>query len=62
MSGDSFWWATVTATGPLRIRRDGDADPLPITPDALVSGLVVGARVWCQRSGRAVIILGRNNG
>ena len=52
----------MTAVGPLRIRRDGDADPLPITPDALVSGLVVGARVWCQRSGRAVVILGRNNG
>ena len=62
MSTGASWWATVTATGPLRMRRDGDADPLPITPDALVSGLVVGARVWCQRSGRAVVILGRNNG
>lgn len=60
--GDSFWWATVTGVAPLRICRDGDADMLPITPDTLVSGLVVGDRVWCQRSGRAVVILGRNNG
>jgi microcystin-dependent protein len=53
---DSWTWATVTAESPLRIRLDGDTDPLPATPESLVSGLSVGQRVWVQLSGHRVIV------
>lgn len=62
MTEDSWWWATVTGTSPLRIRRDGEATPLPITPDTLKSGLVVSDRVYCKRTGQAVVIIGRSGG
>jgi hypothetical protein len=53
-----FRWATVTSADPLRIRLDGEPDPLGITPTNLVHGLVLGSRVWVQLIGRRVIILG----
>lgn len=55
---DTWRWATVTATSPLRVRLDGDTAALSVTPDALVTGLVVGARVWCQIVGRRVVVHG----
>jgi hypothetical protein len=69
-SQPSHRWATVTATSPLRIRLDGDTDPLPYTPDSLVAGLAVADRVWVQlaagpnpdRRSRRVIIMGRAGG
>lgn len=63
MSSDSsWWWATVTSAAPLRIRRDGEVAALPVTPDTLKAGLVVGDRVYCHRSGQAVVIIGRSGG
>lgn len=63
---DTAVWATVTAVAPLRIRLDGEADPLPFAPDALVAPLLVGDRVWCALAtnadpkfkGRRVLIVG----
>ncbi|MGF3055603.1 hypothetical protein [Microbacterium sp. YY-01] len=51
-------WATVTQPSPLRIRMDGDADPMLITPQSLVSGLTVGARVLCVEQHRRMIVVG----
>ena len=56
---DDWHWATVTAISPLRVRLDGEATALPITPDTLVAGLAVGARVWCQIHGRRLVIVGQ---
>ena len=50
-------WATVTQTDPLRIRLDGDDDPLPFTPSSPIAGLSVGSRVVCVEQHRRVIIL-----
>lgn len=58
----SFAWATVTSTGPLRIQVDGQSIPLPITPDTLVGSLVADDRVWIQKYGKRVIVLGRAGG
>ena len=57
---NTFRWATVTSNPPLRIRLDGETDPLPITPDVLLDSgaLNVGQRVWTQLFGRRAIILG----
>lgn len=64
----SLWsWATVTATGPLRVRVDGESTALAITPDTLVSGLAVDNRVWVQlvtsadptRRQRRIVIIGK---
>lgn len=56
-------WGTITATSPLRIRLDGDTDPLPLTPDSLVDPLIleVGDRVRCEVVGR-VVIVGKSGG
>lgn len=59
---NAFQWATVTATGPLRVMIDGQAAELPFTPDTLVGGLAVDDRVWTQTYGRRLIILGRAAG
>lgn len=58
----NFRWATVTQTGPLRVRLDGDSDPLPFTPDNLVGPVPVGTRVWCELFGRRVIAIGVQGG
>lgn len=57
---DGWWWGTVTSVSPLRVRRDGEDDPLPITPDAMTDGLQVDDRVRCHRSGSALVIQGRS--
>lgn len=54
-----FGWATVTGVAPLRVRKDGETDPLPMTPDVIGPvGVAVGTRVWCQYFGRRVLVLG----
>lgn len=54
-------WATVTQVSPLRIRMDGEAAALTITPDNLVkpAELAVGVRVWTMLSGGRLIVVGR---
>lgn len=42
---DIHSWATVTQASPLRIKLDGESDPLPFTPDKLVTGLILNDRV-----------------
>ena len=59
---DAYLWATVTATSPLRIRLDGETEPLDFTPDALIRETTVGARVWCQMHGRRLIVIGSAGG
>lgn len=55
-SGERWTWATVINGNPLRIRLDGDEDPLDITPDCLYAEPVAGQRVWAQLVGRRVIV------
>lgn len=59
-----FDWATITNVAPLRLRVDGDATELPVTPDSLLdpSSLAVGDRVRYERSGLAGVIVGRYGG
>lgn len=47
---DSWAWATVTQVSPLRVRMDGEASALGITPGLRGGTVAVGDRVWCQRS------------
>ena len=56
-AGGSWRWATVTQVSPLRVRLDGDTDPLPVTPDTLTA-VTVADRVWCQLTGRRVVVHG----
>lgn len=56
--GSSWKWGTVTATGPLRVRVDGDDAPLDVTPDALAV-VAVGDRVFCLLTGRRLVVLGK---
>lgn len=55
---DSWHWGTVTATSPLRVRLDGDAAALAVTPSSLNPILNVGGRVWCQLDGTRLIVHG----
>jgi len=55
----SFKWATVKGTAPLSIQMDGDSAPLPITPDTLAGGLIVGDRVRVEMSARKTIVHGK---
>lgn len=56
----TFGWATVTATLPLQVRKDGEGDPLPMVPEVVgVGPFAYGTRVWCQFFGLRVLILGR---
>lgn len=52
-------WATVTQASPLRIRLDGDADPMVLTPQSTVAALAVGERVVCVEQNRRIIIISR---
>lgn len=54
----TFGWAVVTSIAPLRIRYELESADIAGTPDRLVSGLVVGDRVWVQRLHRRDVILG----
>lgn len=51
---DVHTWATVTQASPLRVKLDGDDDPIPWTPQSIVSGLVLSDRVL-------VLLLANNN-
>ena len=57
-----FVWATVTSASPLRIRVDGDADPLAGTPSSTVGSLSNGARVFCVIQNGRCTIIGRAGG
>lgn len=59
-SRDSWRWATVTQVSPLRIRLDGEATPLDITPDTLVA-VTLADRVWCQLVDRRAVVHGIAN-
>lgn len=54
-------WATVTSASPLRIRFDGEDNPLNLTPVDLV-GVSLNDRVWCQLYAGQVFIIGINGG
>lgn len=54
-------WGVVTATNPLRIRRDGDTLPLPAAPGALAD-VRVDDRVAVMRSGRQLVVIGKTSG
>lgn len=50
-------WATVTQASPLRIRLDGQTDPLDLTPSTIGYAPILGARVlvlWVR--GHPVVI------
>ena len=61
---NTYRWAVITGVAPLRLKLDGEALPLPLTPESLVelSSLAVGVRVWTQLFNRRVIILGASAG
>lgn len=60
---DSWLWATITRSTPLRIRLDGDDVSLDLTPEYLFPGEPpLGARVWVQVNGRRVIVHGPTRG
>lgn len=61
---DAWTWATVTQVSPLRIRLDGDAAALLVTPDSLVplEALVVGSRVRAHLRGKRVVVMGASGG
>lgn len=55
---DTFRWAKVTSTSPLRIQLDGDTAPTESTPSTLTA-VSVGNSVWVQLHGKQLIIIGR---
>ena len=56
---DTNQWATVTQASPLRIRFDGQDDPLEATPGKLTAALIVGDRVSVRhRMGQNPLITG----
>lgn len=65
-----YRWATVTQASPLRIKIDGEAAELPITPVTLKSGLAVNDYVLVLLltntdptfHGHHVVIVGRSGG
>lgn len=56
---DTFRWATITANDPnLRIKFDGDVNPIAFAPENLTGRVwKVGDRVWCQISDRRIMIV-----
>lgn len=58
---DTYRFATVTSTSPLRIRLDGDDDPVASTPVTLAV-VSISDRVWVQLHAKQLIILGVVNG
>lgn len=51
-------WCTVTAVDPVRVRLDGDSEPIPYTPTNLAGLLQIGQRVWCLRAGYTLVLVG----
>lgn len=64
MSDSEFSWATVYSASPVTVRRDGETEPIGVTPQSVVplAMLSVGDRVWCQFVKRRMLILGRAGG
>ena len=60
-SGDVWRWATITSLKPLRIRLDGDSEPLLSTPDTLTP-VHLGERVRVQIYNRRATIIGTATG
>ena len=54
---DSWRWATITTLAPLRIRLDGDSEPLLSTPDA-ITPVRLGDRVLVHIYHRSATIIG----
>ncbi|PFG19880.1 hypothetical protein [Serinibacter salmoneus] len=56
-----YRFATITATAPVRVRLDGDSEPLPITPPSLVdhSTLTIGDRVAVRLHSGQLLLEGR---
>lgn len=50
-------WGTVTSVAPLRLRLDGDTEPLEGTPQSNVADLAVGQRVKCSLQDNRCTIL-----
>ena len=64
MSESEFAWATVYSDSPVTVRRDGETEPIGVTPQTLIpmSLLNTGDRVWCQFVNRRALILGKSKG
>ena len=64
MSDSEFAWATVYSANPVTVRRDGETEPIGVTPQTVVplAMLSVKDRVWCQFVNRRALILGKANG
>lgn len=64
MSASEFAWATVYSDNPVTVRRDGETEPIGVTPQTVVplAMLAVKDRVWCQFVNRRALILGKANG
>lgn len=57
-----FTYATVTSISPLRIRIDGEGEPLPTPPSTNIAGLRVGDRVDVRIANGRATITGINGG
>lgn len=64
LSDSDFAWATVYSDNPVTVRRDGETEPIGVTPGMIIppSLLKTGNRVWCQFVNRRAIILGKAKG
>lgn len=55
---DSWFWAVVHSVNPLRVRKDGETNPISITPLSVGGTYMVGDRVRCHLSRNQLIIIG----
>ena len=56
---DRWRWGTIWSLSPLRVRLDGDTEPLEGTPSRLVTYLAIGSRVYVHlRQGQTPVIAG----
>lgn len=64
MSEVKFFWATVESVSPVTVRRDGETEPMGVSPSALVDPMTLqeGNRVWCQLQHRRALIVGVSGG
>lgn len=58
---DAWRWGNVVGVSPVRVRLDGDSEPLGVTPDVLCR-VQVGDRVRVQISNRRMVIVGKLGG
>lgn len=57
VQASAFRWATVTAASPLRVRLDGEAAALDLTPDSLTGPAAVGDRVRVEITATGAVIV-----